>query len=128
MKLKQVNIAIVNDDYGGTHGLITMEDVLEELVGDIWDEGDEVPQPLVRISESAIEVEGDYELDETFEALDIDDEETEDEFSTVGAWVIDMFEHLPKKGEIVTWNGFDIEVLKMNGHLVGRVRISKKID
>lgn len=123
-KARKTNIAVVTDDYGGTLGIVTMEDVLEELVGDIWDEDDEIPAGLVRVAPSTVEVSGDHDLDEMFEALGVSGPEADSDYTTVNGWALDLFEHIPRVEEFVEHGRFVLVVLEMNGHRIKRLRVS----
>ena len=93
------HIAIVTDDYGGTVGLVTLEDVLEELVGEIWDETDSAEVPIRAISENKWEVQGDVNIEDLFETIGFSDRNFDCDYSSVAGWVLDVLEHIPVAGE-----------------------------
>lgn len=104
---KQQHMAIVTDDFGGTLGLVTLEDVLEELVGEIFDETDEAEPPVVQnIGENLYRAAGEAPIDELFEAVNFDDRHYDGDCTTVAGWALECLEHIPVAGE-----DFDFENL-----------------
>ena len=109
MRQTSNNIVIVLDEYGATAGLITLEDILEEIVGDIRDEYDEDEEDeLIQLSEGQYLVEGAMKLDDLNHKLNL--ELTSEDYDSVGGWVIDRLEHLPAQGEEVEWEGVRLVV------------------
>ena len=97
---KKQHMAIVTDDYGGTLGLVTLEDVLEELVGEIFDETDAAEAPAVQnIGEELYRVAGEASVDEMFDAIGFDARHYDGDFSTVAGWALECLEHIPQQGE-----------------------------
>jgi len=124
MRQKKVHLAIVVDEYGGTAGLVTIEDVLEEIVGEIRDEYDvEEAPPLVRLDEHTALVDARMHLEEVNEALGIT--LPTDEVDTVGGLVYSRLGHVPTQGEEVTVNGVRIRVEELEGQRISRVRIQR---
>lgn len=124
LKSNQTNIAIVTDDYGGTMGIVTMEDVLEELVGDIWDEDDEIPDGIHRIDENTVDVSGDHALDDLFDELGVVSRESDIDCSTVNGWAIHLFEHIPQVDEWMQTGRLNLSVQEMCGHRIKRLRVT----
>ena len=93
----KVHLAVVVDEYGGTLGIVTLEDILEELVGEIWDEHDEVVNYFEKISPNTYLVDGNADLGDFFELFSIETEEDEFDSQTVGGWVLEKTGELPKK-------------------------------
>lgn len=103
LKKANVHLAVVIDEYGGFDGIVTMEDALEELVGEIFDEHDDVPFRIKKIDENHYEVNGDLEIEALFEELEIDERSEETEATTVGGWVQDSLQRVPQTGDTVTY-------------------------
>lgn len=117
------HLAIVVDEYGGTEGIITMEDILEELVGEIYDEHDEVIEYYTKISDNEYLVKADLPIDDLFEHFMIDNDE-DYEFNTTSAWVIDMFDRIPTVGEKFDYDNMTIEVTDADEKLVHEIKIT----
>ena len=103
-------MAVVTDSYGGTIGIITIEDIIEELVGDIWDESDHVKNEIVPIGENTYRVDGDMNVFDLFEYLDMEDCSYDGSSQSVGGWALDMFEHIPHANESFTFETLTIQV------------------
>ena len=116
------HIAIILDEFGGTEGLVTMEDIVEELVGEIWDEHDEVIQEIQSVSPDEYLVMGSTNVDKLFEKLGI---EKEFEVITVSGWVMECMECLPKENDSFISDGLEVTVLKMNDRRIEQVRVRK---
>lgn len=122
-KKSKIHIAVVTDDYGGTMGIVTTEDIIEELVGEIWDEDDEVVPDMVQNPDGSWTVMGDYSVTDLLEELDIDDREFESDYSTVGGWVLEKLEHLPEAGEQVTYKNMTVTVLQVEEQRILKVLV-----
>lgn len=107
-------LGIVIDEYGGTLGCVSVEDVLEELVGEIWDETDTVIKEFKRIDEKKFVVNGDVSIRDLVEYLDIPFFEIESEYNTVGGWMIEMFGRLPMIYENFSYGELDLMVIKID--------------
>lgn len=99
LRAAKQHMAIVCNEYGGTHGVITMEDIMEEIVGDIWDETDVVEEEVKEISETVFELDGDMVISDFCELLGIDEESFETESDTIGGWCLEHFELYPLSGD-----------------------------
>ena len=120
------HLAIVTDEYSGTLGVITLEDVLEEIVGDIWDETDTIEQEVVVRGDDEIEVDGDMSIYDFIELMDENEEDFDFESDTVGGWVIERLERFPVVGDTFDYNDFTVTVTAVDGRRVESVLVKKK--
>lgn len=118
--------ALVVDEYGGTAGLLTMEDITEELFGEINDEYDEKNQGFKKLSQDAYEFEGRFDIEEAFELLGVDYDEDELLEVSVGGYVFNLFGKVPKLGEIIEDDACIYEVKELGDKSVLRVKMVKK--
>jgi len=124
MQRQKVHMAVVVDEYGGTLGIATLEDILEELVGEIWDEHDEIVNYFTKVNDTVYMVDGRAELDKFFALFDFDDDES-DKFNsqTVSGWVIEMFGYIPKKLEKFDYKNLTISVSKLTQRKILEVKV-----
>lgn len=120
LQQKKSHIAVVIDEFGGMAGIVTLEDILEELVGEIWDEHDVVVNEIEKISDSEYLVMGNAQVDKLFETLH---REGEFEVITVSGWVMDRMGRIPKEGDRFTFDDLDVTVLKMKEKRVYQVKV-----
>jgi CBS domain containing-hemolysin-like protein len=126
LKQRKTHMAIVTDEYGGTAGVITMEDVLESLVGDIWDETDEVEPEVVETAEGSWELDGDLPIDDLLELAGLPPEDFDFESETVGGWVMELLEGFAAPGDQLTYENLSLTVLETDDKRVQRVRVTKR--
>lgn len=123
---KRSQLAIVMDEYGGTSGIVTIEDIIEELVGEIYDEHDEKITLHRKISDSHYIFDGNAPLGNAFEVLGIDPEKAEDyDANTVSGWVIELLGEIPVNGKKFDFENFTVEVLKSTVRKVLRIQVIK---
>lgn len=118
LRERQLHMAIVTDEYGGTMGLITMEDILEQLVGDIWDESDEIDDEVKQIGENLYDVDGNMRIYDFLEEFEIDDKDFDDDNATVGGFAIEQLGGYPAKGD-----SFDFEHLTITIKQIQNLRV-----
>ncbi|MCC8069626.1 MAG: hemolysin family protein [Ruminococcus sp.] len=125
MQLAKSHMAIVMDQYGGTKGIITLEDILEQLVGEIYDENDEVEAPISEVSKSSYEISGELTIYELLKYLELPDDYIQTNATTVNGWITEIFGHIPTENEtIYTNNGWFIKVISTKNHHVKEVNIT----
>ena len=124
MQKEKEHIAVVVDQYGGTAGIVTMEDVLEELVVELWDENDEVSTPVKFVSENTFIVSGEVskvDFNRYFESLE-SDYEINGDFNTIGGWVLELFGRIPSPGDKIETDEFTITVQNLNERRIGDLK------
>lgn len=118
------HLAIVTDEYGGTLGVLSMEDVLEQIVGDILDETDATEQVITAREDGSYELDGDVMIDELLELFEIKEDEFEGESETVGGWTLESFDgNYPEAGESFRYRNLKVTVMAMDGRRVERVLV-----
>ena len=122
LREKKLHLAIVTDEYGGTMGLVTMEDILEQLVGDIWDESDEIEDEVTEIGENLYEVDGDMRIYDFLEEFEIDGDDFDDDNATVGGFAIEQLGGYPAKGQ-----SFDFENLTITIKALQNLRVTRLV-
>ncbi len=123
MQREKSHMAIVVDEYGGTAGLVTLEDLIEELVGEIVDEYDVEEAPVEPLPGGDVRVNARMPIDELNDLLDV--EFPQGDWDTVGGLIFNLLGHVPTEGESVEYDGHRLRAEKVQGRRIGRVRISK---
>ena len=126
MKETKCHMVVVLDEYGGTMGILTMEDVLEQLVGEIWDETDDIEREFVCIDETHFEAEGDMRIYDFFDEFDMDIEEDDDfeaDNTTVGGWVMSMLDGEAEENDTFTFENLKITVVEADEKRVEKIGI-----
>ena len=126
MKDKQISIAIVVDEYGGTAGLVTVEDLVEQIVGEIRDEYDVEEQQVQKVNDDEVIVDAGVSIDELNELFDM--EIHKDDFDSVGGFIINELGRMPSIGDTVRFNGVNLKVLSVAGRRIKKVRVQRLHD
>ncbi len=121
MQRSKVHLAVVIDQYGGTKGIITLEDIIEELVGEIYDEDDEIIANVVKLADDRYEVAGDLSISDMLEQIGLDDDMVDTECTSVGGWVTDVMEHIPDAGETAETGRFRLTAKEVSEQTVDKV-------
>ena len=140
LQQKQAHLAVVVDEFGGTLGIVTIEDIIEELVGEIWDEHDEVVEPVKKIADGKFIVMGGTNFADMLELLEADaqgvknegepeaveDAQTDDNVpdTPIGNWIMENLGRLPYPGEEFVWRNLKVRVLRILRHRVTEVLVS----
>lgn len=126
MQRTKQHIAVVNDQYGGTCGIVTMEDIMEELVGEIYDESDEVDHSFTDLGNNCYEVSAFMSLSDMADRMNIPEDIIESDSNTAGGWAMELFGRIPTVGETITNGIFTIKILAADESHVERISI--KVD
>ena len=123
LRSRNLQMAVVLDDYGGTCGVVTLEDILEEIVGDIWDESDPVENELQELDDTHFRVNGGMSLYDLLWEVDLEQYEDAFDSTTVGGWVIELMGRFPALGDVLTWQNLKITVEALDEYRVTQVLV-----
>ena len=121
LRTNKSHMAIVIDEYGGTMGIVTMEDILEELVGEIWDEHDEIEEPIQKIDDNTYILDGSVTLDDFCDQFDV---KSDSDSVSLGGWVMDQMECIPDEGDSFQYENLTVTVSKTDDHRVESVTVT----
>ena len=125
-KRRHLHIAIAIDEYGGIAGIITMEDIIEEIVGDIQDEFDNEREDIISVGTDMWLCDARVDLDDLNEMIEAQFPAAD--FDSLGGFVFDLFGKIPVRFEKVSWGGFDFIVQDMEGHRINLIKVIKKTE
>ena len=117
-KTSHIHVAVIIDEYGGTEGIITMEDILEEIVGDIFDETDEVEEEYYINKDGSIVVNGAMNIDDFFELIGFDDEDFETDYATAGGFCQEILDRFAEKDDEFDFSHYHFRILEIDGYTV----------
>jgi len=121
LQQEKAHIAVVTDEFGGTLGIVTMEDILEELVGEIWDEHDEVIEEFTKLEDGSYRINCNADLDEMLEYFDL---EAEEDSGSVGGWVLDQIGKIPDVGDSFDYENLHVTVAETDNQRVVAINVT----
>ena len=126
MSKRKLNMAVVTDNYGGTLGIVTVEDILEELVGEIWDEDDVVEESVVELGDGVYMVDADESVSDVFEQLGFEDPEADEELvnTLMGEWAYEQFSAIPKVGDSFRYHRVQVTVASMTHNRILKLKVA----
>jgi gliding motility-associated protein GldE len=130
-RVNKIHLAIVIDEFGGTSGIVTMEDILEEIVGDISDEYDEEERQFIRLADGSLIFEAKIPLMDFFRVIDCDPSEFKDltdKVETLAGLLLELKGDFPKRQEIIEYNGYRFQVLEVDNHRIQKVKFTRISD
>lgn len=126
LRQKRLQVAIVVDEFGGTMGMLTMEDIFEEIVGDIFDETDDIEEEVVELQNGSFEVDGGANLLDFFGEIGYDPKDFESDYTTVGGWATEVLDRFPEVGDTFTYGRLEVTVTEAQVMRVEKLHVVLK--
>ena len=126
MQRDKVHMAVVLDQYGGTEGICTLEDIIEELVGEIYDESDEEDTSFIKMSENSYDISADLSVSDFLERLGLPEDTIETERNSMGGWIMDLLDRIPVQNELIEFPPFRMRVIIADEQKIDRIKILYK--
>ena len=123
LRERNLQMAVVLDDYGGTCGVVTLEDILEEIVGDMWDESDPIENEFQQLDDTRFRISGAMAFNDLLWELDLDQYEDTFDAATVGGWVTEYLERFPEVGDTFTWENLSVTVEALDEMRVTQIQV-----
>lgn len=124
MQKEKVHMAVIIDQYGGTAGICTLEDIIEELVGEIYDESDEEDTSFIKLSDNSCDISAELSVHDFLDRMDLPENEIETERHSMGGWIMDYLDRIPEQGEHINNPPFEIEVKMLDEQKIDRLKIT----
>lgn len=126
MQKQKVHMAVVIDEYGGTKGIVTLEDIIEELVGEIYDESDEEDTSFIQLSANSYEVSADLSINDFLDRLELPEDTIDSDCTSVGGWFMDTLDRVPEYGNTIQINNFTLKAIEVNDQKLERIFVTIK--
>lgn len=123
MQKEKMHMAVVHDQYGGTEGIVTLEDIIEELVGEIYDESDEIDTSFIKISNNVYDVSAEFSISDMLERLELPEDTIDTDMASLGGFIMEHEGEIPKNGTEIEYKNLRMKVLKSDEHKIERVRV-----
>lgn len=124
MQKEKMHMAVVHDEYGGTQGIVTLEDIIEELVGEIYDESDDEDNSFIKISDTEFDVDAEMSLYDMLENMGLPADTVESEMSSLGGYIMELAGEIPAEGEVVSSDVFEMKILRSDDRKIYRVKVT----
>ncbi|MDE7215430.1 MAG: hemolysin family protein, partial [Clostridia bacterium] len=128
LQIAKMHLAVVADEFGGTMGIVTLEDILEQLVGEIYDERDEIVEPIVKLTDDKYLVLGETNLEEFFEYFEVNESKEEFDTVTLSGYIAYALGRMPQVGDIVNFEKLAITVKKMDNTVVEKAEVVVNVE